>query len=66
MLKYIAGVLLLTGIVSLVDGIKAAGIPLEGLYNFFGQYIPMFNAGMGWLVPALVGARDWLPYFTHT
>jgi LIVCS family branched-chain amino acid:cation transporter len=48
--------LLLTGIVSLVDGIKAAGIPLEGLYNFFGQYIPMFNAGMGWLVPALVGA----------
>ena len=48
--------LLLTGIVSLVDGMKAAGIPLEGLYNFFGQYIPMFNAGMGWLIPALVGA----------
>ncbi|MCQ6276496.1 branched-chain amino acid transport system II carrier protein [Bacillus sp. V3B] len=47
--------LLFTGIVSVVDGIKAAGIPLEGLYNFFGQYIPLFNAGMGWLVPALVG-----------
>ncbi|WP_428911194.1 branched-chain amino acid transport system II carrier protein [Niallia sp. Krafla_26] len=48
--------LLLTGIVSVVDGLKAAGLPLEGLYNAFGQFLPLFDAGMGWLVPALVGA----------
>jgi branched-chain amino acid:cation transporter, LIVCS family len=48
--------LLLTGIVSIVDGIKAAGIPLTGLYDVFGQIIPLFNAGMGWVVPAIIGA----------
>ena len=48
--------LLLTGIVSIVDGLNAAGIPLEGLYTAFGNFLPLFNAGMGWLVPALVGA----------
>ena len=48
--------LLLTGIVSIVEGIKAAGVPFDGLYEFFGQYVPMFNAGMGWVVPALIGA----------
>ena len=48
--------MLLTGIFSVIDGIKAAGIPLDGLYNFLGEYIPMFNAGMGWVLPALIGA----------
>ncbi|MCQ6279340.1 branched-chain amino acid transport system II carrier protein [Bacillus sp. EB600] len=48
--------LLLTGLVSIVDGIKAAGVPAENLYEFFGQYLPLFNAGMGWLIPALIGA----------
>lgn len=48
--------LLLTGIVSLVDGIKAAGIPFDGLYDAFGTFLPLFNSGMGWLLPALVGA----------
>lgn len=48
--------MLLTGIVSLVDGLKAAGIPLDAVYSFFGQYIPLFDAGMGWLLPAILGA----------
>ncbi|MBB6444978.1 branched-chain amino acid transport system II carrier protein [Bacillus benzoevorans] len=48
--------LLLTGIFSVIDGINAAGIPISGLTSFLGQYLPLFNAGMGWLVPALVGA----------
>lgn len=48
--------LLLTGIVSVIDGIKAAGLPLGGLYDSLGAILPLFDAGMGWLLPALVGA----------
>ena len=48
--------LLLTGLVSIVDGIKAAGISIDGLYQFLGKYLPLFEAGMGWLLPALIGA----------
>ena len=48
--------LLLTGIVSIVDGMKAAGIPLDGLYNSLSQYLPLFNVGIGWLLPAIIGA----------
>lgn len=48
--------LLLTGIFSIIDGLKAAGVPLQGLYDTLGDFLPMFSAGMGWLLPALVGA----------
>ncbi|MFZ0446807.1 MAG: branched-chain amino acid transport system II carrier protein [Bacillus sp. (in: firmicutes)] len=48
--------LLLTGIFSIIDGLKAAGVPLQGLYDTLGEVLPMFSAGMGWLLPALVGA----------
>lgn len=48
--------LLLTGITSVIEGLSAAGVPLEPVYNFFGQYVPLFSAGMGWLLPAIVGA----------
>ncbi len=55
--------LFLTGIVSIVDGLKAAGVPLDGLYNFFGEYLPLFNAGMGWLLPAINWCNYWLRPF---
>jgi branched-chain amino acid:cation transporter, LIVCS family len=48
--------LVFTGVFAIIDGLKAASIPLEGLYNTLSQYLPLFNAGMGWLVPAIVGA----------
>ncbi len=48
--------MLFTGIFSLIDGVKAAGIPLDGFYIFLGEYIPLFDAGMGWVFPALIGA----------
>ncbi|WP_162426855.1 branched-chain amino acid transport system II carrier protein [Pontibacter pudoricolor] len=43
-----------TGVVSLVDGINAAGIELE-ISKVFTEYLPLFSLGMGWLVPAIVG-----------
>lgn len=48
--------LLLTGITSIVDGLAAAGVPLDAVYGFFGEYIPLYSAGMGWLLPAIIGA----------
>jgi len=48
--------MLFTGIFSVIDGIKAAGMQIEGLYSLLNQYLPLFESGMGWVVPALVGA----------
>ncbi|KAA9019930.1 branched-chain amino acid transport system II carrier protein [Niallia endozanthoxylica] len=48
--------MLFTGIFSAIDGIKAAGIQIEGLYSLLNQYLPLFEAGMGWVLPALAGA----------
>lgn len=45
---------LLTGIVSVVDGFNAAGIELS-ISQFFAEYLPLYGLGMGWLVPAIVG-----------
>ena len=45
---------LLTGVVSLVDGLKAAGLE-PGISKLFATYLPLYDLGMGWLVPALVG-----------
>jgi LIVCS family branched-chain amino acid:cation transporter len=45
---------LLTGIVSVVDGFNAAGFELD-ISAVFAEYLPLFSLGMGWLVPAIVG-----------
>lgn len=45
-----------TGIVSVVDGLKAANVPLGAVNEFFSSYLPFFDWSMGWVLPALVGA----------
>ncbi|NDK57437.1 branched-chain amino acid transport system II carrier protein [Pontibacter sp. BT213] len=45
---------LFAGIVSLVDGVNAAGLELE-ISKLFAEYLPLYSLGMGWLVPAIVG-----------
>ncbi len=45
---------LLTGIVSIVEGLGAAGFEL-GISDVFARYLPLYSLGMGWIVPALVG-----------
>jgi len=47
--------LLFTGIVSIVDGLKAANIQIEGINQLFSK-LPLFELGVGWFVPAIVGA----------
>lgn len=48
--------LLLTGIICLVDGLKAAGLALSGIQGLFSRYIPLYDVSFGWLVPAIIGA----------
>jgi branched-chain amino acid:cation transporter, LIVCS family len=45
---------LLTGIVSVVEGLGAAGFDL-GISQVFADYLPLYNLGMGWIFPALAG-----------
>ncbi|MGD6816873.1 branched-chain amino acid transport system II carrier protein [Metabacillus sp. 113a] len=45
-----------TGIVSVMDGLKAGGIPLGETGEFFNEFLPLFPEGIGWLVPAIAGA----------
>lgn len=44
-----------TFIVSLFDGLKAAGIQFEIVNTIF-SVLPLYSVGIGWLVPAITGA----------
>lgn len=44
-----------TGLISVVDGLNTAGINIEALNNGL-SFLPLFNVGIGWIVPAIIGA----------
>jgi len=46
--------LLLTSIVSIVDGFKAAGITNDAIENVL-MHLPLYNEGIGWLIPSFIG-----------
>ncbi|MBM7584971.1 LIVCS family branched-chain amino acid:cation transporter [Bacillus pakistanensis] len=49
------GALIPTGIVSFVDGLKTAGLDVSFATDTL-SFLPFFNEGIGWLIPAIVGA----------
>ncbi|QGQ44186.1 branched-chain amino acid transport system II carrier protein [Metabacillus sediminilitoris] len=49
------GSLLLTFIVSLFDGLNAAGIEIVGVNQLFAQFLPFYEIGLGWIAPAVIG-----------
>lgn len=49
------GALIPTGIISLVDGLKAAGLPMTKAVDILSS-LPLFSQGIGWILPALIGA----------
>ncbi|WFA07437.1 branched-chain amino acid transport system II carrier protein [Bacillus sp. HSf4] len=49
------GSLILTFIISLFDGLNAAGIKIDAINQVFNRFLPMYNIGLGWLLPALAG-----------
>ncbi|MBU8880948.1 branched-chain amino acid transport system II carrier protein [Bacillus sp. FJAT-29790] len=46
--------LLLTFVVSLFDGLGAAGIQVQAINDLF-TALPLYSVGLGWVVPAIVG-----------
>jgi len=53
--KVYAGAMLLTGIVSLYDGLKMFGLKWE-LFDTLLSRLPLSTVGLDWVVPAIVGA----------
>lgn len=49
------GSLLLTFMISLFDGLNAAGVHIAGINDYLTQYLPMYTVGLGWMLPALIG-----------
>jgi branched-chain amino acid:cation transporter, LIVCS family len=49
------GALIPTGLISLVDGLTAAGMDVSGITDSL-QFLPFFTEGIGWIVPAIAGA----------
>jgi branched-chain amino acid:cation transporter, LIVCS family len=49
------GALVPTFIISFIDGLKTAGMELSGLSDIL-SILPLFNQGIGWLLPASAGA----------
>ena len=52
--KVYAGAMLLTGVVSLFDGLKMFGLKLDMMESVMSN-LPLASVGLGWVVPALVG-----------
>ncbi|MPQ26350.1 branched-chain amino acid transport system II carrier protein [Bacillus paralicheniformis] len=50
------GALLPTGILSIIDGLNAAKIPLGPVNDILKANIPLFSMGVGWVIPAVIGA----------
>ncbi|MFE8697028.1 branched-chain amino acid transport system II carrier protein [Cytobacillus sp. FJAT-53684] len=44
-----------TGLIGLVDGLNAAGVNVSAITEVL-DVLPLFSQGLGWLVPAIVGA----------
>ncbi|KOP83745.1 branched-chain amino acid transport system II carrier protein [Cytobacillus solani] len=44
-----------TGIISLIDGLKTAGLNVTALTDAL-SFLPLFDQGIGWIVPAIAGA----------
>jgi branched-chain amino acid:cation transporter, LIVCS family len=49
------GAIVATAIVSVADGLKAFGLELGRMEEFYSA-IPFYSDGIGWLVPAIIGA----------
>ncbi|MCI2257134.1 branched-chain amino acid transport system II carrier protein [Domibacillus sp. PGB-M46] len=49
------GSMLLTFLVSIMDGLKGAGLNISAIDAFFTNYLPLYGIGLGWIFPAIAG-----------
>ncbi|KAF0821745.1 branched-chain amino acid transport system II carrier protein [Cytobacillus firmus] len=49
------GSMLFTFVVSLFDGLNAAGITFAPINDLFSAILPLYDVGLGWIVPSLAG-----------
>lgn len=49
------GSLILTFIISLFDGLNAAGIKIKVINGIFAKFLPLYDVGLGWLIPSILG-----------
>ncbi|PEB50578.1 branched-chain amino acid transport system II carrier protein [Bacillus pseudomycoides] len=47
--------LLVTFIISLFDGLGAAGVNIQAVNQLFTRILPMHEVGLGWIFPAIIG-----------
>ena len=49
------GSMILTSIVAFTDALKAAGMSIAPLENLFATILPLYEVGLGWIFPAIIG-----------
>ncbi|WP_034744106.1 branched-chain amino acid transport system II carrier protein [Halalkalibacter wakoensis] len=47
--------ILFTFVVSLVEGLNAAGLQIDAVHQLFTDFLPLYTVGLGWVVPAIIG-----------
>ncbi|MFD2118063.1 branched-chain amino acid transport system II carrier protein [Paenibacillus yanchengensis] len=45
-----------TFLVSIVEGLSSSKLKIVSLTNLYSDYLPLFDIGLGWIIPALIGA----------
>lgn len=45
----------LTFVVSIFDGLNAANLPIQAINTLFSKILPLYDAGLGWICPAIIG-----------
>ena len=49
------GTIVMTLIVSFFEGLEEAGLSISFIHQFFGSFLPFYDIGLGWILPAIVG-----------
>lgn len=49
------GSLMMTLAISLFSGLSMLGLNFESIQYFFKAYVPLYDVGLGWVVPAFIG-----------
>ncbi|WP_339148496.1 MULTISPECIES: branched-chain amino acid transport system II carrier protein [unclassified Sutcliffiella] len=49
------GSMIFTSVVAISDALKAAGMSIAAIENLFTAVLPLYEVGLGWILPAIIG-----------